>query len=484
MTARAPAKRPRRLAVVGGGLSGMAAAQRLTELSVERDEPVEVLLFEASERLGGAIRSERVGPYLVEHGADMFVTDKPWARDLCKRLGIDGRLIVPDSTRRRSLVLCRGRPEPVPEGFMLMVPSRLQSILRTPILSPLAKLRMALEVVVPRGPAGVDESLADFVTRRLGREALERLVQPLVAGIYTSDPRHLSLRATLPRFIDMEQRHGSLILAAAREALAARSRPDGGGSGARYDLFVTLPGGMGELVDVLAERLRSPAAGKAVEIRLGQEVRAIERHGTSYRVIGGRGHDDVDGLILALPAFAAADLVQPWAPRLADLLGRIRYASSAIVIHGYSRRQIHHPLDAFGLVVPQIEGRPVFAVSFSSCKFPGRAPADRVLLRSFLGGATAEHVTRRSDAELEAIVRSQLGEMLGVDGEPELSRVVRYPRSMPQYEVGHLGRVAQIEAAEADLPAFALAGNGYRGVGIPDCIHSGELAATRIFSSS
>lgn len=475
-----PETRARRIAVVGGGITGLAAAHRLIELSRQQGISLDVTLYESANRIGGVFGTLKTGDYLIETGADSFITNKPWAVDLCRRLGIEDRLIPTDARYRRSLVLRRRKPVPVPDGFLLMAPSRIGPILKSPLFSPLGKLRMGLEYFIPRKRRAGDESLGAFVRRRFGREALNRLVQPLVGGIYTSDPWKLSLEATMPRFLEMEQQHGSLIRAFRRQASQAQAAEDAQATGARYGLFATLAGGMSELLETL-ER----AIAGSVNIRRNTAVAAIQspspEPATAWRLTlnDGSAHD-VDGLILALRAPTVAGLVQPFDPALADGLRGIDYASSAIVVTGHKLANVRHPLDAFGLVVPYVEGRKILAVSFTSRKFPNRAPEGHVQLRTFVGGAMQPELMRKTDDQLVEIVQSELSDLLGVQGPPELAIVCRYQNAMPQYHVGHVGRVKHIFERAARHPGLALAGNAYQGVGIPDCIHSGEQAAERV----
>jgi oxygen-dependent protoporphyrinogen oxidase len=469
-----------RVAVIGGGLAGLAAANRLAELCAEKARPLDLVLFEAGSRLGGVVETRHVAGYRVELGGDSFITNKPWAVDLCRRLGIEERLIPTDARYRRSLVLRRGRPLPVPDEFQLLSPVSVGAVLRSPIFSWPGKLRMALEYVLPRGKVETDESLGHFVRRRFGREALVRLVQPLVGGIYTSDPEKLSLRATMPRFLEMEKQHGSLIRALRRQK---ENRPgEDGASGARYGLFATLARGVSELVDALASRI-----SKKGDIRLGTEVvRAYpegDRRGFLLEFADG-SQDAFDAVVVALPAYRAAGLISDFAQQAAALLNRIEYASTAIVASGHKLADIRDPPEAFGLVVPAVEKRNILAVSFTSRKFPDRAPEGSVQLRTFVGGAMQPELLDRSDAEIVALVRAELESIFGVTWKPDFTIVARWMRSMPQYHVGHLDLVAGIERELAGFHNLALAGNAYRGVGIPDVIHSGELAAERILASA
>ncbi len=474
-------ERPRRIAVIGGGFSGLAAANRLGELRRETDTPCEITLFEAGDRFGGVLGTRTIGGYRVETGADSFITNKPWAVDLCKRLGIADRLIPTDETYRRSLVLHRGRPVAVPDGFMLMTPAKVWPVLRSPLFSWAGKIRMGLETVLPRrrptDSDDDDESLADFVRRRFGREALERLVQPLVGGIYTSDPEKLSLRATLSRFLDMEREHRSLILASRKQQRTKKSERS---SGARYGLFATPDDGISVFVDALVERVR-----EVTDCRLGQSVINVFRtSGSGWTVQLENGDEaEFDAVVIALPAWRAASLVQKTDAALANLLGEIEYASTAIVVSGHKLSDIQHPMDAFGLVLPAIERRRILAVSMTSRKFPGRAPDGCIQLRTFVGGAMQPEELDATDEEIVATVRSELAEIFGVGGEPDFVHVARWNRAMPQYHLGHLTRVCRIEECVERLSGLALAGNAFHGVGVPDVIHRGETSAEAIWKT-
>ncbi len=464
-----------RVAVVGGGITGLAAAHKLTERGAS------VRLFEASPRLGGVLETEVCDGFRIERGSDSFITNRPWAVELCRRIGFADELIRTNDAFRKTFVVCRGRLREVPEGFLLMAPSRIGSVLTTPILSPLGKLRLAWEYFVPRKAAGpdADESLADFVRRRLGREAFERLVQPLVGGIYTADAERLSLRATLPRFLDMERDHGSLIRAARHEA---RTKPRGEAaevSGARYSLFVTPRRGLTSLVEAIAARL--PAGSAALNTPVDRVLRRAD--GRWDVMFSSGAAETFDGVVVASPAPVATRQLAELDAELSTELGRIPYAGAAVVSLGFRREQIDHPLDGFGFVVPEIERRRILACSFSSVKFAGRAPDGHELFRVFVGGARHPEMLDLEDAELVRLVREELAALLGVRGEPVVARVGRYRGAMPQYHVGHLKIVERIEARVAQLPGLELAGNAYRGVGIPDSIHSGEDAADRLLSA-
>lgn len=460
---------PPRIAVVGGGIAGLAAAHRLVELSRDRGRTIQLVLYEAGRKLGGTISTERSGGFVIEAGPDSFLTEKPEALRLCERIGATGRLIGTREEFRRTYVVRGNRLHALPEGFMLLAPTRFWPFVTTSLFSWPGKLRMALELLVPRRREEADESLAAFVTRRFGREALQRAAQPLVGGIYTADPERLSLAATMPRFIAMEREQRSLILAMWRQQRRAATA---GTSGARWSLFASFDQGMQTLVDLLAQRLPEGV------VRLGTRVDALLAAEGGWRL---DGEEMYDAVILAAPAHASADLLTATDRPLADELRAIPYASSATVTLAYRREDVPHPLDGFGFVVPAIEGRSILACTFSSLKYAGRAPAGFVLLRGFVGGALQPQLLEQEDSSLIASVRRDLADLLGVSAEPILVRLNRYPRSMPQYHVGHLDRVARISDQIERHRGLRLAGNGYEGVGIPDCVRSGEKAAESVF---
>ena len=459
---------PPRIVIVGAGIAGLACAARLLDLSRERGRALDLTILDSAPRAGGVISTEHRDGFLVEKGPDCFITEKPWALDLCRRLGLEDQVIGTNPECRRSFVLLRGRILPIPEGYQLMAPGRLWPFATTPILSLAGKLRAACDLILPRGAPRDDESLASFVRRRFGSEVLERLAQPLVAGIYNADPERLSLRATMPRFLEMERRHRSLILALAL-ARRRRASPDSGVSGARYSLFVTLRGGLQVLIDRLVARLPAEA------LRLGTRAVSLRRDGGRWTVaLDGGGRLEADAVVLAMPAIGSAPLLRDVEPALADSLGSIRYGTSATVNLGYRLDDIPFPVRGFGFVVPRSERLSLIACSFSSVKFERRAGEGTILLRCFTGGEMAEQTTRD---DLERAVRDDLKRSVGLTASPILSTTSVWPKAMAQYEVGHTDCVKRIEALLARHPGLALAGNGLRGVGIPDCVHSGERAA-------
>jgi oxygen-dependent protoporphyrinogen oxidase len=465
----------RRVLVIGGGIAGLAAAHRLTELATQQSLNIELTLLEASSRLGGSIATERIGDFLVEAGPDSFITEKPSALGLCERLGLTSRLVCTQSAYQKIHVVQRGKLIDLPEGFFLLAPTRFWPFIRTPLFSWAGKLRMASEVLIPRGKLNGDESLGAFVRRRFGAEALERVAQPLVGGIYASDPDRLSLGATMPRFKEMERSRRSIIRAMwSEQRRRARSET---GSGARWSLFVTLADGMQELVDTIAKRLPE------VTVRFRSPVMSLLQDETrpGWRItIADQEPILADAVILAAPAFQTGAILAAVASDAAAELRQIGYASTATVSLAYRRPDFPRQPDSFGFVVPAIERRKIMACTFSSLKYPGRAPQEHILLRAFVGGALQPDLFYDSDPVLERNVRDELADLLGVRAQPLFSRLWRHPQSMPQYHVGHAARIQRIENCLDRFSTIALAGSAYHGVGISDCIRTGEEAAKKI----
>jgi protoporphyrinogen/coproporphyrinogen III oxidase len=467
--------------VIGGGITGLTACYRLGHAARVHTLPLEVTLLEASGRLGGVVATSHHQECLLEHGPDCFISSKPWGVALCEELGLSDHLISTTTQYRQSFIVRRGKLVPVPQGFYLMVPGSLWSFAASPMLSWRGKLRLALDLVLPRRTATADESLAHFVTRRLGHEALWRIAQPMIGGIYTGDPEHLSLQATMPQFLEMERRHGSLIRAMWHNQRVARQQktPMQGTSGPRYGLFVSFRQGMQTLIDRLIACLPVDA------VRLHSRVRRLERlPDTSRWLIHVHDHPslEADAVCIALPAPQTGQLLAPLYPALAAALQEIPYASSAIVNIAFRRTDVAHPLHGMGFVVPAIEQRTLMACSFSSVKFTGRAPQDQVLLRAFVGGALQQAAYDLADDVLQHAVLQDLRNLIGVTGTPLHLSVSRHPHSMPQYHIGHVQRVAHLETMASQVPGLVLAGNAYHGVGIPDCIHSGENAALAVLT--
>ena len=473
-----PATSPsRRCVVIGAGLSGLAAAERMAA------EGWQTTIVDAAGRGGGVVETVRDDGWLVERSADNFLTTRPEALDTVRRLGLDAEILPVQATARRALVLGRGRLHAVPAGFRLMVPGRLSSILTSSLLSPAGKLRVMLERFVPASTAA-DESLEAFAVRRLGREAFERLVQPLVSGIWTADPARLSMAAALPDFLAMEKRSGSLRAGEKTRLLTAGGME--GTAGARYGNFVTLASGLDTLPTRWCQALRSSGVeqlhARVTAVQRTDRFQIVLEPAQSPAADAGFASPsasvlEADAVILTAAAPRAAAIIRGISQPLADELAAIDYAGSAVVCLGYPRKAVAHPLDAAGLVIPRQERRKILAVSFSSSKFPRRAPADSVLLRVFLGGALDPEAATLDDATLIKRATSDVADLLGAEGAPTLARVERWEAAMPQYHLGHLERVGRIRSLVEGIPGCGLAGAALEGVGIPQVIASGQEAA-------
>jgi oxygen-dependent protoporphyrinogen oxidase len=455
----------KRIAIIGGGISGLSAAFALEKQRREGVE-FEYVLFESSPRLGGVLVTEQVDGCLVEAGPDSFISEKPWAADLCRELGIGDQLIGSNDAIRKTYILVKGKMVAIPDGLMFMVPTKILPTVFSSLFSLSTKLRMAREWFHPPHRAEGDETVAALVERHYGAEMVDRLADPLLSGVYGGEASQLSVRAVLPRFAEMEARYGSLgraLLASRRKmAEAAKGRP----------LFSSLKDGMQQMVDTIVSQL-TPSA-----LRPGVTVRGLEkRDGAWWVATAGPTPEKFDAVVLALPAHATGALLRPVEPHLAAELSEVRYSSSVTVTLGYGRPVLKTLPPGFGFLVPRSEGRRLLACTFVHNKFPHRAPDDRALVRCFLGGSRDEGVLGLSENEILGIVRQELHELLGLGDEPVFTRVYKWQAAMAQYDVGHLEKLERIERWRQQTPGLALAGNGYRGIGVPDCVRSGREAA-------
>ena len=464
----------KRAIVIGGGITGLAACYRLQQEAALRNISLDVTLLEATGRVGGVIQTEHRDGFLIEHGPDAFISTKPAAKTLCEELGITDQFIGTNPKVRRSFVVRKGTLHPVPEGFYMMAPGSLKPFLKTPLFSWRGKLRMALDLFIPRRERDIDEAVAHFVRRRLGTEAFTRMAQPMIGGIYTSDAENLSLKATFPRFLEMEKTHGSIIkaLRAQKKQAAETSRDT---SGPRYSLFLSFKSGMQTLIDTLADILSDG-------IRVNTRVEHIQQDidGTGWCVALSTGETlNSELLCIALPAVQTSALVQQISNPLATKLNEIPYASSATVNLAFRRTDIIHPLDGMGFVVPATESLSLIGCSFSSVKFENRAPEEHILLRAFVG----EPTSKNAEADLIQLCQADLMPLLGIENAPLFATVSKHTQAMAQYQVGHQDVVDDIERLTRELQGLALAGNGYHGIGIPDCIRSGETAAISLLDA-
>jgi oxygen-dependent protoporphyrinogen oxidase len=461
----------KRFAIIGGGVSGLSAAFYLEELR-RRGAKVEYSLLEASHRLGGVLRTEKLDDCLVEAGPDSFLSEKPWAADLCRRAGIGDQLMGSNDAARKTYILVNRRLVPMPDGLMFMVPTDFAAAALSPLFSMQMKYRMVRERFLPPRPAQADESVAAFVARHYGDEMVERLADPLLAGVYGGRAKNLSVRATLPRFAEMEVQYGSL----GRGMLAARNKPKPPGA-TSSSVFTSLRNGMQSMTDAIAASLPAGVA------QVGMPVEAIQREGDSWVVSAGFGSDEFDGVILAVPAYVAGHLLRMVSNELAAGLNAIAYSSSVTIALTYSQEVRASLPPGFGFLVPRSEGLKMLAATFVHNKFPHRAPDDRALLRCFLSGSDEDDLLELSDENILAIVRTELQQTLNITADPQAVRIYRWKKAMAQYNVGHLERLARIEQSLQNFPSLALAGNGYRGIGVPDCVRSGEEAAQRVLAA-
>lgn len=454
-----------RIAIIGGGISGLAAAFALEQH--RRSGAVEYALYESSPRLGGVLRTEHIQDCVVEAGPDSFITEKPWAADLCRELGLGDQLIGSNDADRRTYILVRGRVIPIPDGLMFMVPTKILPTGFSPLFSWGTKLRMALEIFHPPRAAEGDESVASLVERHYGAEMVDRLADPLLSGVYGGEAANLSVRAVLPRFAEMERTHGSL----GRAMLAAR-RKMSGPANKPAPLFTSLKNGMQQLVAALVPRLNQDS------LLTSTAVDSIEAKAGRWAVSAGPKSGQFDAVILAVPTHAAAQLLSICSPELSAELAAIQYSSSITVGLGYDRDVRQSLPPGFGFLVPRGEGKRLLAATFVHNKFPHRAPNDRALLRCFFAGSNAENIWQLSDDAIIAVVRNELRQILGIRAAPLFARVYKWKAAMAQYGVGHVDRLDRIELLlRQQLPGLALAGNGYRGIGVPDCVRSGQDAA-------
>jgi protoporphyrinogen/coproporphyrinogen III oxidase len=480
----------KRILIVGGGVAGLGAAYKVRR-AVSQGHDLDFLVIEKEERVGGKIRTEIVldptgeGSFVVDGGPDCFLTEKPACHRIAKLTGIFDQELPTDDSRRRTWILARGRLHEMPDGVMMFAPTKFVPFMTTGLFSWPGKIRMGMELFIPRKKVipgrPDDETLERFVVRRMGRECLDRLAEPLVGGVHASNPAQMSLAATFPRLLEMEQTYGSLLkafLALRRKVEEMRRKyPLRPGEKPRT-FFTSFARGMQQLTDRMAD-----AAGRD-RIRTGTTVASIRRAGEDSWSLGLSDGSTVDGdaVIVATESWAAEPLIRPLDPAIADALDEIQCSSSATISMAFHEAEVGFDLNAFGVLCPQVEKRALMAATYSSTKWPGRAPTGKVLLRGFVGGPHNQGVLERSDGELVETVLREFQKVLGLNpkANPLFSRVFRWHLGMPQYTLGHLGRVQLIEDQTARIPGIALAGGSFTGVGVPNCIESGERAVSKV----
>ncbi len=463
----------KRIAIIGGGISGLAAAYTIEEKR-HSGMPVEYVLFESSARLGGVLVTDHVDGCIIEAGPDSFLTEKPWAADLCGKVGLGDQLIGSNDSERKTYIVAKGKLVVMPDGLMFMVPTKIMPTVFSPLFSWRTKMRMAAEWFHPPHKASADETVAQMVERHYGSEMVDLLADPLLSGVYGGEASQLSVRAVLPRFADMELRYGSL----GRAMLAARTKMAVAAKGPARPLFSSLKDGMQQMIDALVARL------DANSLKTSSLVQSLIPQDNGWTLSAAYQSDQFDAVIIATPAQAAAAALQGADEKLSRELGEIQYSSSVTVTLGYDEKVRRSLPPGFGFLVPRSEGRRMLAATFVHNKFPHRAPENRAIVRCFLGGARDEQILQLSEEEILQIVRSELRQIVGIalDAKPLFARVYKWKSAMAQYSVGHLERLQRIESLRQKLPGLALAGNGYSGIGVPDCVRSGTEAAGTILA--
>ena len=478
-----------RIAIIGGGVAGLSAAYEF-EKARTAGEPVEYRLYESRERVGGSLASEIVNGAVLERGPDSFISEKPAAAELCRELGLGDQLTPSNDAERKTWIVVRNRLVPLPDGLMFLVPTKLIPTALTPLFSLGTKIRMGLELLLPPRPGAQDESVAALVERHFGQEAVDRLADPLLSGIYGGDARKLSARTVLPKLVEMEAQYGSLTrgMLAAHQQMRARAAqrpapPPEAPRSAPRGTFTTLRGGMQTLIQTLEARLE-PAW-----VRRSTTVSAVAKTEDGWQVTANGRTESYDAVIMASPAWAVGELLKPVDATLGEALASIPYSSSITVNLIYDETQLGRLPEGFGFLVPAIENRSMLACTFVHRKFLGRTPTGKVVLRAFLGGMKNEAQLKETDEALVAAVRRDLSEILGEkiisrSTEPEHAQVSRWRRAMAQYAVGHQERMQLVKARVANLPGLRLAGNAYDGIGIPDCIRLGRQAARELTATA
>ncbi len=457
----------RHLIIIGGGIAGLAAAHRVQE-AIGQGTPIKCTVLEASSRFGGKIHTQRTDGFIIERGPDSFITQKPQALALCKKLGLGDRIV---STRKnnKTFIYLNRRMLTLPDGLSLMVPTKFLPFITTSLFTWPGKIRMGLDLILPRKRGKRDESLASFVRRRFGQEAVDRLAQPLLSGIYSSDPEKMSMQSTFPRFLETEKKYGSLIVGmlAGKKAMLQR-KPEKPAGYQPYTMFVTLKNGMSELVETLIEKCPD------VEFRSDAPISGLAKSGKGFTITLDSGETlDADAVLVATPANVTAKLTKDIAPEVSEKLEGIPFVSTAGVVLGFNREGFKHPLKGFGFVVPATENRKITACTWVSSKFPCRAPEDKILLRAFVGGALKEPLAEQEPQQIIQDVKDELRNIMGITETPEFEHVFQYKKGNVQYPVHHGERVKAIENDLKNHPGLFMAGSAFKGVGIPDCIAHG-----------
>ena len=464
----------KKIVIIGGGIAGLAAAHRLQE-EIDNGASLQCVVLEAADQFGGKIATERFDGFVIERGPDSFISQKPAAIELCKKLGLGDRLVGTNREQTKTYVYTGKKLVTMPDGLSLMIPTKFLPFAFTPLFSLLGKARMALDLIIPKKRGNGDESLASFVRRRMGEEALRKMAEPMLAGIYASDPETMSIHSTFPMFVQTEKKYRSLILGMLdRKRQMLTQKPSKNRQ--PFSLFMTLKNGLGEMVDAVIEK--SPD----VSFRSNSKAREVAKgDATAWRVVLDGGETiDADAVMFATPAKLSADFLQPFAPKVAELLNQIKYVSTATATLAYRKEGFTHALNGFGFVVPRTERRKILACTWTSSKFSHRTPEGYVMLRCFVGGALNEDLAEQDEEAIATMVKKELADLMGIHQEPEICKVFHNKKSNVQYRVGHAGLIDSVQKDLDAFPGLFLTGSAYTGIGIPDCIQNGTRTAESV----
>ncbi len=478
-----------KIIIIGGGITGLASAYSIEKEAEKKGKHVSITLLEKNSRIGGNIITERDGDFLIEGGPDCFLSEKPWALKMCEKLGMNDSLLCTNDEYRKTFILWKGHLHELPEGVILMIPTKMLPLVRSNLISLPGKLRMAMEPFIPKKKSDKDESLSEFVRRRLGREVLDKIAAPLVAGVHAEDPDTMSVKSRFPRFVQMEEEYGSLI----RGMIARRkinSDPSAGSGRTtnhaphayKNTMFMTLKNGLYDLPDTIVKNL------KETKIWTNKEVSKIDESvseggGNVYKVSLKNGEVlDADAVILAAPSYETAKLLSELNSSISDILNQIPYVSTATVSLCYKKDTIFHPMNGFGFLVPKPENRKITGATWVSRKFSYRAPDDSILIRCFLGGSHNEALVSLNDRDMIKMVREELRDIMGISAEPMLIRIYRWEKAMPQYVIGHEKRLSILDERLSKYHGIFVTGSAYRGSGISECIKDAQFTAERVFN--
>lgn len=460
----------KKIIIIGGGISGLATAYSLEERAEREGKSVSITLLEKKNQIGGNILTERVGDFLIEGGPDCFLSEKPWAIELTEKLGISDKLLCTNDDFRKTFVLYKGLLRELPEGVILMIPTRLIPLIKSDLISFTGKLRMAMELFIPKKKSIKDESLSQFVRRRLGGDVLNKIAEPLVAGIHAGNPDTMSVRSTFPKFVQMEEEYGSLIKAmlARKKLVNANSQ---GGKKPKYTMFMALKDGLSEMPATIVKNL------KMTKILINREVAGVEKRDVFKISLKNGEVLDADAVVFASPAYETARILRGLDTSISDILNKIPYVSTATVSLAYKKNSISHPMNGFGFVIPKLEKRKIMAATWVSRKFSYRAPDDSVLIRCFVGGNHNEGLVFLDEREMTKMVKDELKDIMGITAEPLFTRIYRWEKAMPQYTIGHDERLSTLNQILSNHSGIFITGSAYRGIGISGCVYDADITA-------